>query len=77
MMAAAMLHPTIYMPSRLARLLIPPVSSRGKAMAPVGDTVVSSAKLAVAWEGGLRGLTAAVPDRGLGWTLSAAVSGGR
>jgi hypothetical protein len=33
-----MLRPTIYMPSRLARLLIPPVSSRGKAMAPVGDT---------------------------------------
>ena len=38
MMAAARLRPTIYMPSRLARLLIPPVSSRGNAMAPVGDS---------------------------------------
>jgi hypothetical protein len=34
MMAAAMLRPTIYVPSRLARLLIPLVSSQGKVMAP-------------------------------------------
>jgi hypothetical protein len=38
MMVAAMLCPTIYMPSQLAKLLIPPVSSQGKVMAPVGDT---------------------------------------